>query len=140
MTDQIETAAHIEAACKIVIAQSYNGRNAEAGKTPATIPDMIMEARLAFMAPLTPAQPEHVAKGEPYVSARKSVTHDAVTCMTCGFFGKSLKRHLRTAHGQTPEQYREHWGLAKDHAIVAPSYSATRSQLAKVHGLGRKDL
>lgn len=74
----------------------------------------------------------------PVVSARKSVTADAVTCMCCGFVGKSLKRHLRTAHGFTPEAYREEFGLPDTHPIVAPNYSATRSNLAKENGLGRK--
>jgi len=85
-------------------------------------------------APIAPPEPER----KPVVTARASVTHDKVTCMACGFVGKSLKRHIRQSHGQTPEQYREYWGLKSDHPIVAPGYSETRSKLAKANGLGKK--
>lgn len=83
-------------------------------------------------APVEPARPEAA------VSARASVKADAVTCMSCGFVGKSLKRHLRSHHDLTPEAYREYWGLHEDHPIVAPAYSARRSDLAKLNGLGKK--
>ncbi|TGV72787.1 transcriptional regulator, partial [Mesorhizobium sp. M00.F.Ca.ET.158.01.1.1] len=33
---------------------------------------------------------------------------------------------------------RAKWGLPRDYPMVAPSYSATRSVLAKSSGLGRK--
>ncbi len=49
-----------------------------------------------------------------------------------------LKRHLRTAHNMTPAEYRERWGLPGDYPMVAPNYAATRSELAKKIGLGRK--
>lgn len=48
-----------------------------------------------------------------------------------------LKRHLRTAYGLTPEQYRVKWGLARDYPMVAPNYAARRSAFAKKIGLGR---
>lgn len=51
---------------------------------------------------------------------------------------KSLKRHLATSHGMTPDEYRAKWSLAKDYPMVAPNYSATRSALAKSLGLGWK--
>jgi predicted transcriptional regulator len=50
---------------------------------------------------------------------------------------KSLKRHL-TTQGMTPEAYRAEFGLPRDYPMVAPSYSAQRSSLAKSLGLGRK--
>jgi len=50
---------------------------------------------------------------------------------------KSLKRHLRTSYGLTPEQYRAKWGLPADYPMVAPAYAAQRSKLAKAIGLGR---
>ena len=48
-----------------------------------------------------------------------------------------MKRHLST-HGLTPDQYRERYGLKADYPIVAPAYAATRRELAKKIGLGRK--
>jgi predicted transcriptional regulator len=38
----------------------------------------------------------------------------------------------------TPEQYREKWGLSTDYPMVAPTYAAARSHLAKQMGLGQQ--
>jgi predicted transcriptional regulator len=72
------------------------------------------------------------------VPVRKSIQPDAITCLEDGRTFKSLKRHLRTSHGLTPEQYRQRWGLAWDYPMVAPAYSEARSGIAKAVGLGRK--
>jgi predicted transcriptional regulator len=49
-----------------------------------------------------------------------------------------LKRHLQTSYGLSPDAYRAKWGLPREYPMVAPSYAATRSGLAKKLGLGRK--
>lgn len=74
----------------------------------------------------------------PAVAIKKSVTPDFIICLEDGKKFKSLKRHLMTHYGLTPEQYREKWGLPNDYPMVAPNYSAARSALAKSSGLGRK--
>ncbi len=38
----------------------------------------------------------------------------------------------------TPDDHRKRWRLPLDYPLVAPSYAATRSKLAKKIGLGRK--
>jgi predicted transcriptional regulator len=38
----------------------------------------------------------------------------------------------------TPDEYRAKWDLKRDYPMVAPSYAAARSNLAKAMGLGRK--
>ncbi|MFW8695510.1 MucR family transcriptional regulator, partial [Mesorhizobium japonicum] len=53
---------------------------------------------------------------------------------------KSLKRHLNVHYRLTPEGYRSKWKLASDYPMVAPSYAAQRSALAKAAGLGRKQV
>lgn len=73
----------------------------------------------------------------PAVSIRKSVTPDYIVCLDDGKKFKSLKRHLSVL-GMTPDEYRAKWGLPKDYPMVAPNYAATRSELAKSNGLGRK--
>ena len=83
--------------------------------------------------------PTEVDAPEPAVSIRKSLRDDHLVCLDCGKKFKSIKRHLGTAHGLTPEEYRERWGLRSDYPVVAPTYAATRSKLAKSFGLGRKD-
>ena len=84
-------------------------------------------------APVPPAE-----KQKPAVNPKKSVQEDYIICLEDGKKFKSLKRHLMTHYGLTPEQYREKWGLEPDYPMVAPSYSAARSQLAKSMGLGRQ--
>ena len=75
---------------------------------------------------------------KPAVSIKRSVTSDYIICLEDGLKFKSLKRHLRSAYGLTPEQYRVKWGLPHDYPMVAPNYAARRSTLAKQIGLGRK--
>ncbi|WP_292587215.1 MucR family transcriptional regulator, partial [Mesorhizobium sp.] len=71
----------------------------------------------------------------PAVNPKRSVFPDHIVCLEDGKKFKSLKRHLATDHGLTPDEYRAKWGLAPDYPMVAPSYSATRSALAKSSGL-----
>lgn len=78
------------------------------------------------------------AKPEPAVPINKSVKKDYIVCLEDGTEHKMLKRHLMSAFGMTPEQYREKWGLPADYPMVAPSYSKVRSALAKKVGLGTK--
>ena len=68
---------------------------------------------------------------------RKSRTPEFLTSFVDGRKYKSLKRHL-TTNGMTPDEYRTRFGLPKDYPMVAESYSAQRSALAKTLGLGRK--
>lgn len=74
----------------------------------------------------------------PAVSIGKSVKPEAIVCLYCGGSFKSLKRHLMTEHDDSPDEYRMTFGLAHDYPMVAPAYSAARSDLAKKIGLGRK--
>ena len=66
------------------------------------------------------------------------MTPDYIICLEDGKKFKSLKRHLSTHYGLTPDEYRAKWGLPSDYPMVAPNYAATRSTLAKTMGLGRK--
>lgn len=75
---------------------------------------------------------------QPAISVENSVTPDALTCMLCGKQYKSLTRHLRAEHGLTPSEYRTTFGLKHDYPVVAPNYSAFRSDSAKSLFLGRK--
>jgi predicted transcriptional regulator len=74
----------------------------------------------------------------PAVPIKKSVTDDYIICLEDGKKLKMLKRHLRTAYGLSPEQYRSKWGLPADYPMVAPNYAAQRSAFAKKIGLGKK--
>ena len=74
----------------------------------------------------------------PAVPIKKSVLPDYIVCLEDGKKLKMLKRHLQTGYGLTPDAYRAKWGLPRDYPMVAPSYAATRSGLAKKIGLGLK--
>ena len=75
---------------------------------------------------------------KPAVPTRRSVTPNYIVCLEDGKKLKMLKRHLRTAYGMTPAEYRVKWNLAADYPMVAPNYSKQRSEFAKKIGLGRK--
>lgn len=74
---------------------------------------------------------------EPAVPIKKSIHPDFLVCLEDGRKFKSLKRHLRTRYGMSPDEYRERWGLPKDYPMVAPNYARARSELAKQMGLGQ---
>lgn len=73
----------------------------------------------------------------PAVPIGRSITENHLVCLEDGMEFKSLKRHLKSHHNLSPEQYREKWGLPADYPMVAPSYSLKRSRLAREIGLGR---
>ncbi len=106
---------------------------------PANLPGVIKEVHDALLN----ASGEGAGAAEevnlvPAVSVRKSVADDHITCLDCGKKFKSLKRHIRTYHDVTPDEYRARWKLAADYPMVAPNYSASRAKMAKQFGLGRK--
>ena len=77
-------------------------------------------------------------KTEPAVAVKNSVFVDHIVCLECGASLKMLKRHLASDHQMTPEEYRAKWNLPASYPMVAAEYAATRSQIAKDTGLGRK--
>ena len=102
------------------------------------LPTLIAEVHAALGRAGGGAEPVAVDKPKPAVNPKKSVQDDYVICLEDGKKFKSLKRHLMTHYGLTPDQYREKWGLDPSYPMVAPNYAAARSQLAKKMGLGRK--
>lgn len=84
------------------------------------------------------AKTSQAERPKPAVNPKKSVHDDYIVCLEDGKKFKSLKRHLMSHYGLTPEQYREKWGLDATYPMVAPNYAAARSKLAKKMGLGRK--
>ncbi|MEM7426905.1 MAG: MucR family transcriptional regulator [Pseudomonadota bacterium] len=101
------------------------------------LPQLISDVVGAVSATQTQPEAEKEAP-TPAVSIKKSITPDYLICLEDGKKFKSLKRHLRTHYDLSPEEYREKWGLPADYPMVAPSYAAARSELAKKMGLGQK--
>lgn len=83
-------------------------------------------------------QTEPVEPLTPAVPIKKSIMPDYLVCLEDGKKFKSLKRHLRSRYGLSPEDYRARWNLPADYPMVAPNYAAARSELAKTMGLGQQ--
>ncbi len=124
---------NIELAADIVSAYVSNN------SVPASdLPSLISEVynallRVGSSVAAAPAEPP-----KPAIAVKRSVTNDFIICLEDGKKFKSLKRHLRTQYGLSPEDYREKWGLPADYPMVAPNYAKARSNLAKQMGLGQQ--
>ena len=126
------SAQFIELATDIVSAYVSNN-SVGAGELPILIKDVYG----ALTRVANPDANAPATNAKPAVSIKKSITPDYIICLEDGKKFKSLKRHLRTQYGLSPEQYREKWSLASDYPMVAPNYAAARSRLAKQMGLGQ---
>jgi predicted transcriptional regulator len=125
MGDETSQVDHIELAAGIVSAFVSNN-SVPAGELPALIQSVFASlGKIAASGKAEPAEPKM-----PAVPIKRSVTHDYIICLEDGKKFKSLKRHLRTAYGMSPEEYRAKWGLSRDYPMVAPAYAAARSALA----------
>ncbi|MBE7203787.1 MAG: MucR family transcriptional regulator [Parafilimonas terrae] len=104
---------------------------------PAVLPDLMasVHAALVNLGGPPPAEVAPVVEKPTAAQIRKSVQQDGIVSFIDGRSYKTLKRHL-TAHGLTPERYRERYGLPDDYPMTAPGYAAQRSELAKAIGLG----
>ena len=123
----------IELAADIVSAYVSNN-SVPAGELPGLISDVYNALlRVDSGSSAAPAEPP-----KPAIAVKRSVTNDFLICLEDGKKFKSLKRHLRTQYGLSPEDYREKWGLPADYPMVAPNYAKARSNLAKQMGLGQQ--
>lgn len=102
------------------------------------LPDLIQSVHDALARAAAGEDVEPEEKLTPAVPVSKSIRPDYIICLEDGMKFKSLKRHLRTKYGLSPDEYREKWDLPSTYPMVAPNYAAARSELAKKMGLGRK--
>ncbi|MCA3667348.1 MAG: MucR family transcriptional regulator, partial [Methylobacterium sp.] len=116
----------IELAAEIVSAYVSNN-SVPAADLPALINDVYNALTKVGTVPAEIV----VEPAKPAVSPKKSVFPDYIICLEDGKKFKSLKRHLRTRYNLSPDEYRARWNLPDDYPMVAPSYAATRSQLAR---------
>ncbi len=102
-----------------------------------TLPDVI---RIVYAAlDKVNAAPAVVTPAVSAVPVNKSVFPDFIVCLEDGRKLKTLKRHLSSSFGMTPDEYRAKWGLPGHYPMVSPNYAARRSVLAKEIGLGRNE-
>jgi predicted transcriptional regulator len=117
------------------IVSAYVSNNTVAS---ADIPALISQVHTALQRVSSGEAQSSSEPLKPAVTIKKSINPDFIVCLEDGKKFKSLKRHLRTQYGMTPEQYRDKWSLPADYPMVAPNYAAARSQLAKQMGLGQQ--
>lgn len=105
MDDLTETADLIGMTAGIVSAYVSNNP-IDAASLPALIAG-IHGALAGAASPSTPGPAPEPQK--PAVPIRKSITPDHLISLEDGQRYRSLKRHLATRYGMTPDQYREKW-------------------------------
>ncbi|MCK7615013.1 MucR family transcriptional regulator [Roseibium sediminicola] len=116
------------------IVSAYVSNNTVAS---SDLPALISSVHSALSSTAQNASEPAIEELKPAVPIKKSVTDQHIICLEDGKKFKSLKRHLRTHFGMTPEEYRTKWNLPADYPMVAPGYAAARSELAKKMGLGQ---
>ena len=125
----------VELTADIVAAHVANNRVAV--DDIANLVTSVHEAVASLGAPPA-APPQEEARPRPAVSVRASVKPDYLVCLACGRKQKTLKRHLATAHGLDPQQYRAEFGLPREYPMVSEDYAKQRREMAHAIGLGRK--
>ena len=108
---------------------------------PSELPKLIQTVHSAVVELASGAGSSAATKGDDAekltpAQIRKSVRDDGIISFIDGKTYKTLKRHL-SSHGLDPRSYRDRYGLPAEYPMVAPSYAAQRSALAKAIGLGR---
>jgi predicted transcriptional regulator len=133
MTDNLKYTDTLELTADVISAYVSNN------PVPVSeLPSLIAQVHQSLVGLSNGSATEPVEKLVPAVPIKKSVTPEYIVCLDDGKKFKSLKRHLKTTFGITPEEYRAKWNLPSDYPMVAPAYAAARSALAKQMGLGRK--
>lgn len=153
MVARLNPEASIQAATEILVAFLQNATIA-----PDDLPVLVRKVRAAVEADLTwgaeapaidaapstdsarttPASAgEASAKPAPAVPIEESIHRDYIVSLEDGGRYRSLRRHLMSKYGMTPDDYRARWNLPPDYPMVAPSYAEARSNVAKRIGLGR---
>jgi predicted transcriptional regulator len=75
---------------------------------------------------------------KPSIPLREIVKDKYVVCLECGKKMKTLKAHIKKAHGLSAKEYFKRFDLdPKKYPLVCKEYSAQRSQMAKDRGFGK---
>ena len=133
-----DTNAKPEADLRLVAADVVSNYVSNNTLPAAEVPDLIRKIHAALSELGSGTTVEAPRAQTPAVTVRRSVQPDGISCLECGRKLKTLKRHLQADHGLSPSDYRVKWSLPGDYPMVAPSYAAERSAMAKKIGLGRK--
>ena len=137
MTDALRLADVVGGAATGLTAEIVSAYVTHNSMPAAELPALIRQVHAALMDLGRPPVPVELPPvRQPAVPVKKSITEDYLVCLEDGRKFKSLRRHLQSAYGLSPEAYRERWGLPADYPMVAASYSAQRAALARAAGAG----
>jgi predicted transcriptional regulator len=131
--DNLQRADVLQMTTQLVAAYVGNNNVGE-----AQIPDVIRSVYVSLSGLNGHAELTDAARRKPAVPIKKSITAEYLVCLEDGKKFKILKRHLRTAYGLSPDEYRAKWGLGPAYPMVAPNYAKRRSAFAKKIGLGKR--
>lgn len=125
-----ETNDHLTALTAGIVGSYLSRQPVAVSEIPALM-RTVRDGLAALDAPDVAPAPALPTKAE----IRASIRHEHLVSFLDGRPYKSMKRHL-TAHGLTPEPYRQRFGLPADYPLVAPAYAAERSRIAREIQLG----
>ena len=121
----------VEIAAQIVASHASN--------TPMTSDQLVFEIGKVHDAlkSLEAGQPVEETEGaKTALTVKDAFRKGEVTCLECGKGGfKTLARHLSTAHGMKPREYRKKHGIPSKQSLSAKSYSEARRKMAQERGL-----
>ena len=114
---------------------------AHASTNPMTTEELVSGLQQVYTALQTlEAGKEIVAAPEapkPSVSIKDAFKKNEVVCLVCGKGGfKTLTRHLNSAHGMKPREYRKQFGIPAKQSLSAKSLTDARRKVAQERGLG----
>jgi predicted transcriptional regulator len=82
--------------------------------------------------------PEAKVVKKPPIPLKDIVTQKYVACLECGKKMRTLKAHIRKAHGLMPKEYFKRFALdPKKYPLVCKEYSEQRSKMARDRGFGQ---
>ncbi len=97
-----------------------------------------LEGSVAPEVMVSEKSPEAKEVKKPPIPLKDIVTQKYVVCLECGKKMRTLKAHIRKAHGLVPKEYFKRFALdPKKYPLVCKEYSAQRSKMAKDRGFGQ---
>jgi len=110
-----------------------------ASSTPMTSDQLIFEIGKVHSALKNLEAGESVEGAEeakPSLTVKEAFKKGEIVCMLCGKGGfKTLARHLSTAHGMKPGEYKKQFGIPGKQPLAAKNYSEARRKMALDRGL-----
>lgn len=118
------------------IVSSYVGRNEVAVEK---IPELLRLVASAVREVKDELSQDPLPRAVPIIPIGEAVKNHSVICLACGREMKSLRQHIRIAHGLTPDQYRDVYNLPATFPMISRAYARKRREIAVKLRLGHKD-